>query len=221
MRPDFSDRIVSNCYSGKCTITFPLVCPSATRFKALLIWERSNSRESILGTMWFAATIWVIFSSCTASARTKRNRYALPCRIGSQVCASRRNADAQVKGNALIHTIVQHTCGGNSAQSAAHIYNADFHVTGTARFLFSQNRLWYGNIEPSEYDASSAKVYKEALRRISRNEESLQDTLTDAQRQLFAQYMDGVRELQDMAECLLFQNSFRLGARMMLEIMHE
>ena len=81
--------------------------------------------------------------------------------------------------------------------------------------------FWYGNIEPSEYDASSAKVYKEALRRISRNEESLQDTLTDAQRKLFAQYLDSVREFQAMAECLLFQNSFRLGARMMLEIMNE
>ena len=33
--------------------------------------------------------------------------------------------------------------------------------------------FWYGNIEPSEYDTSSAKEYKEALLRISRNEESL------------------------------------------------
>lgn len=81
--------------------------------------------------------------------------------------------------------------------------------------------FWYGNIEPSEYDTSSVKEYKEALLRISRNEESLQDTLTDAQRKLFAQYLDSVRELQDMAECLLFQNSFCLGARMMLEIMHK
>ena len=81
--------------------------------------------------------------------------------------------------------------------------------------------FWHGNIEPSEYDTSSAKEYKEALLRISRNEESLQDTLTDTQRKLFAQYLDSVREFQDMAECLLFQNSFRLGARMMLEIMHE
>ena len=37
----------------------------------------------------------------------------------------------------------------------------------------------------------------------------------------FAQLIVPYREFQDMAECLLFQNSFRLGARMMLEIMHE
>ena len=62
--------------------------------------------------------------------------------------------------------------------------------------------FWYGNIELSEYDTSSVKKYKEALQRISRNEESLQDTLTDAQRKLFTQYLDSVREFQDMAECM-------------------
>ena len=81
--------------------------------------------------------------------------------------------------------------------------------------------FWYGNIEPSEHDTSSAKEYKEALLHISRNEENLQDTLMDSQRKLFAEYLDSVREFQAMAECLLFQNSFRLGARMMLEIMNE
>lgn len=31
----------------------------------------------------------------------------------------------------------------------------------------------------------------------------------------------GGREFQVMAECLLFQNNFRLGARMILDIMDE
>lgn len=45
--------------------------------------------------------------------------------------------------------------------------------------------------------------------------------MTDAQKELFALYTDSVREFQDVAECLLFQNSYRLGARMMLEVMEE
>ena len=81
--------------------------------------------------------------------------------------------------------------------------------------------LWYGNIEPTEYDTYPCAEYKEALHLISRNEERLQATMTDAQKELFSRYADSVREFQDMAECLLFQNSFRLGARMMLEIMEE
>ena len=78
---------------------------------------------------------------------------------------------------------------------------------------------WYGNIEPTEYDTSPCKEYKKALQLINRNEEELHATMTDAQKELFSRYADSVREFQDMAESLLFQNSFRLGARMMLEIM--
>ena len=81
--------------------------------------------------------------------------------------------------------------------------------------------LWYGNIEPADFDADAGKDYKEALRLISRNEEKLQATMTDEQKELFSRYMDCVREHQSMAECLLFQNSFRLGAKIMLEVMEE
>mgnify|MGYP004663119267 CR=1 FL=1 len=81
--------------------------------------------------------------------------------------------------------------------------------------------LWYVNVEPTEYDSDAGKEYKEALRLISRNEENLQATMTDEQKELFSRYTDAVHEYQTMAECLLFQNSFRLGARMMLEVMEE
>ena len=81
--------------------------------------------------------------------------------------------------------------------------------------------FWYGNIEPTEYDTFPCAEYKEALQLISRNEEKLQVTMTDIQKELFSRYANSVREFQDMAECLLFQNSFRLGARMMLEVMKD
>lgn len=81
--------------------------------------------------------------------------------------------------------------------------------------------LWYGNIEPAKYDASTCKEYKEALQLISRNEEKLLATMTDTQKELFSRYKDCVREYQAMAERLLFQNSFKLGARMMAEVMEE
>ena len=45
--------------------------------------------------------------------------------------------------------------------------------------------------------------------------------LTEEQKELFSRYTDAVREYQTMAECLLFQNSFKLGAKMMLEVMSE
>lgn len=86
--------------------------------------------------------------------------------------------------------------------------------------------FWYGNIEPTEYDTSSCKEYKKLLELICRNEEKLQATMTDEQKDLFEKYADCVREYQTITDCLIFQNiifqnSFKLGARMMLEVMEE
>ena len=79
--------------------------------------------------------------------------------------------------------------------------------------------FWYGNLDPAEYDASPSKDYKELVRLISWNEEKLLATMTEEQKDLFFRYTDCVREHQAIAECLLFQNSFRLGGRIMLEVM--
>ena len=78
--------------------------------------------------------------------------------------------------------------------------------------------FWYGNIEPAEYVVSPSKEYKEMLQLISRNEDKLLATMTVAQKELFTKYADCVREYQAMAECLLFQSSFRLGAKMMMAV---
>lgn len=81
--------------------------------------------------------------------------------------------------------------------------------------------FWYGNIEPTEYCAPSNKECHETLKLISRNEEKLLATMTDEQKELFSQYADAVHEYQTLEECILFQDSFKLGARMMLEVMEE
>ena len=81
--------------------------------------------------------------------------------------------------------------------------------------------FWYGNLEPAEYDASPTKEYKEMLQLISRNEDMLLASMTAEQKELFSRYSDCVQEYQTIAESLLFQNSFRLGARMMLEVLQK
>ena len=81
--------------------------------------------------------------------------------------------------------------------------------------------FWYGNLDPAEYDASPSEEYRELIRLLSRNEEKLLATMTDTQKDLFSHYQDCVREHQAIAECLLFQYSFRLGSRIMLEVMKE
>ena len=80
--------------------------------------------------------------------------------------------------------------------------------------------FWYGNIEPTAYDTSS-KEYKKLQELICRNEEKLRATMTDEQKELFSKYADCVREYQTITDYLLFQNGFKLGARMMIEVMEE
>ena len=56
--------------------------------------------------------------------------------------------------------------------------------------------LWYGNLEPSEFDSSSSKEYKELLHLVGRNEEKLLATMTVEQKELFSRYSDCVREFE-------------------------
>lgn len=81
--------------------------------------------------------------------------------------------------------------------------------------------LWYGNIEPAEYDITSCKEYQKIIQQMSKSEEELRSILTDEQRKVLDRHMDNVQRFMVVTECLLFQNSFKLGARMMLEVMEE
>lgn len=45
--------------------------------------------------------------------------------------------------------------------------------------------------------------------------------MADKQKDLFEKYTDSVREYQTITDSLIFQNSFKLGARMMLEVMED
>lgn len=81
--------------------------------------------------------------------------------------------------------------------------------------------LWYGNLEPSEYSFFSSREYKERLHMVTRKEEKLLSTMTKEQKELFSRYSNCVREFRSLTELLLFQSSFKLGARMMAEMMGE
>lgn len=80
--------------------------------------------------------------------------------------------------------------------------------------------FWYGNIEPTEYDTSSTE-YKKLLELMCRNEETFKGSITDEQKELFEKYIDCMHEYQAITACQIFQNGFKLGSRMMLEVMED
>ena len=64
----------------------------------------------------------------------------------------------------------------------------------------------------------SYKKYKKVLHLIIKNNEKLQAITTDKQRELFSRYTNSASEYQVIADSLLFQQSFHLEEKMVLEV---
>ena len=77
--------------------------------------------------------------------------------------------------------------------------------------------LFYGNIIPSERSFRRAGEYTHILQLVTRNEEKLTETLTEAQRETFEKIKDGTSELNGMTEVTAFTLGFKLGLRLTAE----
>ena len=77
--------------------------------------------------------------------------------------------------------------------------------------------FWYGNINPQEQSTENNPDIKHLLNLMSRNRDSLSDTLTDKQKETLAKYDDCVNEMYSIIECEIFTYAFRLGGQLMLE----
>lgn len=82
-------------------------------------------------------------------------------------------------------------------------------------------KFWYGNLNPADYDANPSRDYMELTRLVIKNEEKLLVPMTEKQKELFSKYRNCVRVHQIMRDCSLFQNSFRLGGRIMLAVIRH
>ena len=80
--------------------------------------------------------------------------------------------------------------------------------------------FWYCNIELTEYASATWKELKEALHLLDYQKRGKTSGNHDGRAEgTFFRYTDAVHEHQTMVECLLFQSSFKLGAKMMVEVM--
>ena len=79
--------------------------------------------------------------------------------------------------------------------------------------------LWYGNLCPQTDAAGGTGEEKERMRDLSRHHERLMATLAEGQKELFEQFDDCYAEVTGIRECEIFSCGFRLGARMVMEIM--
>ena len=81
--------------------------------------------------------------------------------------------------------------------------------------------LYYGNLFPQEKCAKLDDEVKELLKLLNRNEEKLTATLSEDQKETFEKYKDCNREISEISEREIFLNGFRLGARIIIDVVNK
>ena len=81
--------------------------------------------------------------------------------------------------------------------------------------------LYYGNLFPHEKCAKLDDEVKELLKLLNRNEEKLTVTLSEEQKDTFEKYKDCNREISEISEREAFLNGFRLGARIIIDVVNN
>ncbi len=79
--------------------------------------------------------------------------------------------------------------------------------------------LYYGNITPSDREIVKGGAYSHILNLLTRNEDELVQTLTQAQQEMFEKFKDCVSELGNKNEMTSFMLGFKLEMRLAVEAM--
>jgi len=81
--------------------------------------------------------------------------------------------------------------------------------------------LWYGNIYVSDQIKHHSTEVKELLRLTDKQRTGLTDVLTEEQKTLFEKYDNLLHELYALYERETFIYGFKMGARLLAEVMIE
>ena len=81
--------------------------------------------------------------------------------------------------------------------------------------------LYLGDIRPGERGGKQTPQYAKALDETIRTSDALTATLTEEQQELFEAFTDAQRELTVLTDVDTFVYSFKLGAKIMLDVLTE
>ncbi len=76
--------------------------------------------------------------------------------------------------------------------------------------------FWYGNINPSERPFQRQRRFDKAFRLLTKNEEKLQESLNEEEKELLEKYKACYDEMLQTTECQTFIKGFKLGARFVI-----
>ena len=81
--------------------------------------------------------------------------------------------------------------------------------------------LWYGNVYPQEQSTEHNSEIKELISLMGKNRELLSSALTAEKNLTLEKYDDCVNEMNSIIEKEVFAYGFRLGGRLMLEVLTD
>ncbi|MCH5324595.1 MAG: hypothetical protein J1E39_05205 [Eubacterium sp.] len=81
--------------------------------------------------------------------------------------------------------------------------------------------LWYGNINPVERNAFKNDRYAKLIKLSASNKDKLSALLSDEAKVIFEKLEGNWSEISSLSECEVFISGFRLGARLMIEVMQS
>ena len=81
------------------------------------------------------------------------------------------------------------------------------------------HELWFGNIRPFANPPTDTHTTQKLALRLSQKREMLHAELTEQQTTLLAEYECASEEITSLAEANAFEEGFRLGVELMIEIL--
>ena len=81
--------------------------------------------------------------------------------------------------------------------------------------------LYTGNVRPGERNFKQNSQYSRALAQAVESGDALIKSLTEEQKKMFEEYMDAQREVNIMTDCETFIYAFKLGAKLILDILEN
>ena len=81
--------------------------------------------------------------------------------------------------------------------------------------------LYLGEIRPGERSDSRNRQHMKALNELLKAEEELSATLSEDQKKLFESFTDAQREVSILTDVDTFTYSFKLGAKIMLDVLTD
>ena len=81
--------------------------------------------------------------------------------------------------------------------------------------------LYLGDVRPSERSFKRNSQYAKALNEVVKAGDALTNTFTEKQKEMFEDYMTAQREVNVLTDCETFIYSFRLAAKIMIDVLTE